>query len=175
MGTQDVGVQARVDTQDFGQEVGPRGHGGVVAAVAAAEPGVPPAAVVDRLLRQSGRQADRGDTYTLWLLCMVAQAARAGLARQLVNSWEAPVGPDESPREDERLANRCCGLRQLVTGLAQVTGLEYDHEARRPSTDSLVDWGIEVETLDVLAARQESALAEVRRLGGELEATSRQL
>ena len=28
VGTQDVGVQTRVDTRDFGQEVGPRGHGG---------------------------------------------------------------------------------------------------------------------------------------------------
>ena len=147
----------------------------VVAAVAAAGPRVPPAAVVDRLLRQSGRQADRGDTYALWLLCMVAQAARAGLARQLANTWEAPVGPDESPREDERLANRCRSLRYLVTGLAQVTGLEYNLTERRPPTDSLVDCGMGVETLDAFAARQESALAEVRRLGGELEAARRQL
>ena len=64
---------------------------------------------------------------TLCLLSMVAQAARAGLARNLVNIWTKPVEADESSRPEQRLLRlltRFDALRTMVMEVVQFPEVE---------------------------------------------------
>ena len=126
-------------------------------------------AIVEHIIRDSGRELDRGERGTLHMLVLAIKASRAHLAKAIEMECTSPVRGGESRNFEQRMTTRANRLKTTVEEVARFSGVSEGTEHRDLNGPPLDSRSLLMDSLESVEYRAELAQRGVDRRAAAME------